>query len=97
MDDNVKALAEKLLQAGYDDLPEREQRVLRRIAKRSAMSRNLNTAFQDQISFGQRLADKVAEFGGSWTFIIIFGTVLATWVLLNSSFLPKGDIFDPYP
>ncbi len=51
---------------------------------------------QKKLTFGERLADKVATFGGSWTFIIIFGTVLLSWVLLNSVVLTTKP-FDPYP
>ncbi len=51
---------------------------------------------QKKLTFGERLADKVATFGGSWTFIIIFGTVLLSWVLLNSVVLATKP-FDPYP
>lgn len=47
-------------------------------------------------TFGQRVADKVASFGGSWTFIIIFVTFLLVWIAINAFvFLNKG--FDPYP
>lgn len=45
---------------------------------------------------GQRLADRVAEFGGSWTFIIFFGVVLTLWIVVNSFFLIQ-KAFDPYP
>lgn len=47
-------------------------------------------------SFGQRLADKVATFGGSWKFIILFASIIFVWIILNIVFLAdKG--FDPYP
>ncbi len=97
MDHNVKELAEKLLKTGYDDLPQREQRILRRVAKRIVISENVNERFHEKMTFGQRLADQVAAFGGSWTFIIIFGLVLAVWVSVNSWMLPTRDVFDPYP
>ncbi|MCX6824005.1 MAG: DUF1003 domain-containing protein [candidate division SR1 bacterium] len=49
-----------------------------------------------EVTLGQRMADGVASFGGSWKFIIIFGFVLVSWILLNAIFLlNKG--FDPYP
>ncbi len=48
------------------------------------------------LSTGEKMADKVAEFGGSWTFIISFGTVLVVWIVLNSVFL-LNKAFDPYP
>jgi uncharacterized membrane protein len=48
------------------------------------------------MTLGQRVADKVAAFGGSWTFIIIFGVVMLIWVTLNSAALFVRH-FDPYP
>ncbi len=47
-------------------------------------------------TYGERVADKVATFGGSWTFIISFGGVLMCWIILNSVFLAR-DAFDPFP
>jgi uncharacterized membrane protein len=51
---------------------------------------------QKKLSFGERLADKVATFGGSWTFIISFGGVLIAWIAVNSLVL-ANRAFDPYP
>lgn len=45
---------------------------------------------------GQRISDKIARFGGSWTFIIFFLIILVTWIIINFA-LPKPDRFDPYP
>lgn len=97
MNHNAKELATKFLQTGYDDLSEREKRVIQRLVKRTVISENVNDQFREKITFGQRLADQVAEFGGSWRFIIIFLVVLAMWVLLHTMALPHRDIFDPYP
>ncbi len=47
------------------------------------------------LSFGDRLADRIALFGGSWSFIIIFLSTMAVWIMANTIFLLKG--FDPYP
>ncbi|HEY1937599.1 MAG TPA: DUF1003 domain-containing protein [Candidatus Angelobacter sp.] len=63
---------------------------------RTSVSRNPNLEEEERLTFGQRIADKVASFGGSWTFIIIFGVVLAVWVILNSTALLSNH-FDPYP
>jgi uncharacterized membrane protein len=49
-----------------------------------------------RLSYGQRLADKVATFGGSWKFIIIFGIFLTCWMILNAVFL-ASKAYDPYP
>ncbi len=48
------------------------------------------------ITVGQKVADKVARFGGSWTFIISFGTILITWIIINTLVLISHP-FDPYP
>jgi uncharacterized membrane protein len=51
---------------------------------------------EEHFTFGERIADKVAEFGGSWTFIISFGVFIAGWVISNVYML-YNDGFDPYP
>jgi uncharacterized membrane protein len=48
------------------------------------------------LTYGQRLADKVASFGGSWTFIISFGVFIFIWIIINIVFLANKS-FDPYP
>ncbi|HLJ89260.1 MAG TPA: DUF1003 domain-containing protein [Candidatus Angelobacter sp.] len=63
---------------------------------RTQVSRNINIEAAEQLTFGQRIADHVAAFGGSWTFICIFGAAMAIWVVLNSTALLR-DHFDPYP
>lgn len=95
MDEHVRELAERLLSKGYDDLPEREQRVLRRIAGRAAISRNVNESFRRELSFGDRVADRVAAFGGSWSFIILFALVILGWVAANVWIMVRPA--DPYP
>jgi uncharacterized membrane protein len=91
----VKLLAQRLLQKDFRDIPDRERRVIERVAKRVAISRNTNTDHDDAMTFGERLADQVASFGGSWIFLISFAVVLIIWVALNSLLLAKA--FDPYP
>jgi uncharacterized membrane protein len=60
--------------------------------------RDLNRAFDAELTFGERLADRVAAFGGSWTFIVVFWVALAAWIVLNSYLLHRGGhAFDPYP
>ncbi len=94
-DHPVKLLAQCLLESDYDNIPPRERRVIERIARRVAVSRNTNVEHDQALTFGEKLADRVASFGGSWTFMIIFAAVLLFWVVLNSLMLSKG--FDPYP
>jgi CRP/FNR family transcriptional regulator, cyclic AMP receptor protein len=62
---------------------------------RSRAMHNVNEIIEEQTTFGQRIADKVASFGGSWAFIISFGVVLIAWTLLNT--LLGSRIWDPYP
>jgi uncharacterized membrane protein len=73
---------------------------------RTQVARNVNVEEEERLTFGQRIADKVASFGGSWTFIITFGVVLLVWVGINISFAirgashgikPEDATFDPYP
>lgn len=98
MNNQLKEIAKKVFNAGYDGLSERERRVVRHVAERLHISRNTNRQFEEKLTFGQRLADKVAAFGGSWTFILIFGVILLSWIVLNSYVLARrGESFDPYP
>ena len=62
---------------------------------RNRAMRNANELIDEQETFGERIADIVASFGGSWTFIILFGVVLTTYTLINIQL--KGKAWDPYP
>lgn len=98
MDDNVIQLARQLLDGGFTRLSDREQRVITFIARRCHVSRDVNAAHEDSQTFGDRLADKVARFGGSWTFIITFTSMLLGWIVLNTVVLARyAGGFDPYP
>ncbi len=98
MDERVRRLAEQLLDSGFDKLSERERRVITRIADRGRISRNVNRVFDERQTFGDRLADCVAGFGGSWTFIVLFLVTLVAWTALNSVVLGwHSAAFDPYP
>ena len=91
-------LARALLGKSFDDLTIREQKVIESLADGLPVATNVNSQFEEQLTFGQRLADKVAKFGGSWTFIITFAVVLGSWMILNSVVLARAEaIFDPYP
>jgi len=91
-------ISEKLFRTKYEHLGKQEKHVAHHLAERTHIARNIAQDFSDQQSFGQRLADKVAAFGGSWTFISIFAVVLVIWVLLNSVILIRySESFDPYP
>jgi uncharacterized membrane protein len=91
----VRLLAQRLLDMGYEEIPAQERRVIERVAKRLAVSRDINIEHDKSYTFGERLADKVASFGGSWIFLILFAAAIIGWVVLNSVVLAGG--FDPYP
>ncbi len=58
-------------------------------------NRNANDVIEDEYTFGEHVADKVASFGGSWTFIIVFGIVLVVYTCTNIAL--RGRAWDPYP
>jgi uncharacterized membrane protein len=91
----AQLLAKRILDMGTKELSAHEQRVIERVAKRIAVSRDINEEYDQSSKFGGRLADKVASFGGSWTFLIIFGVLIVAWVGLNAAMLAQA--FDPYP
>ena len=92
-------VAARLLRVPYETLDEPSRRVARHIAERTHIARNLATADGEAApSFGQRAADAVASFGGSWTFVGLFVATLIGWVALNAFLLlRRGQTFDPYP
>ena len=67
------------------------------------VTRNINKQMEKQLTFGQRIADRVASFGGSWAFIIIYVGILVVWMAVNTFLLSRyrsgsmGAQFDPYP
>jgi uncharacterized membrane protein len=77
------------------ELSQMENKVLEALKNETFISGNL-TEEESKITFGQRVADKVASFGGSWTFIISFGIFLLVWISANI-FILANKGFDPYP
>jgi uncharacterized membrane protein len=98
MNNYLRDFAKKRFDVDLNALPEPEQRVIHHYGERRHISRDTNQEFEKKLTFGQKLADQVATFGGSWMFIIIFAAILLAWVLLNSFILVRrDDSFDPYP
>ncbi|QLG88739.1 DUF1003 domain-containing protein [Chitinibacter bivalviorum] len=93
---HLRFLAEHLLNSGVSDIGERERNALMRISRRLQANRAQDEIPVEGVTFGERLADRVAEFGGSWTFISIFGAFLVGWAILNTDIL-RNHAFDPYP
>ena len=92
----IAELAKQLLDLDEGELTSREKAVIERAVRRLAVSRNINVDFEGASTFGQRLADKVAEVGGSWGFLIGFGAFIGLWSLLNLVVLVNHP-FDAYP
>jgi uncharacterized membrane protein len=91
-------LAERMFGKPVEHLDETHQKVMRHLASRKHISRDVGAEVEEPYTRGQRVADAVARFGGSWTFIGLFGLVLASWIALNSYLLARnGEAFDPYP
>jgi uncharacterized membrane protein len=90
-------LTERLLGVPFESLDERTKKVARHVAERRHIARN--TAEDAATTTpGQRAADAVARFGGSWVFISLFMVIMIVWVALNSLILVRFDeSFDPYP
>jgi uncharacterized membrane protein len=98
MDQQVRRLAEQLLATGFDQLAEPERRVITGVALRTRISRDVNRAFAEKQTLGDRLADRVAAFGGSWLFIILCLLALAAWTAFNAAAAVwHVAAFDPYP
>jgi len=84
------------LSGQIEELTEIEKTVLTSLTEKTLLSDKLDGDKKQNLTFGQRIADKVASFGGSWTFIISFGIFILLWISLNVFWLlDKG--FDPYP
>ncbi len=90
-------LAKALFNQSYHTLNDTEQKVIESIAGKTTMSENVNTTFLDNLDFGERAADKIASFGGSWTFIGLFFIFIIGWIIVNTIWLVSARVFDPYP
>ena len=64
--------------------------------RRAPQVRDVNEVFEERLTFGERLADRVAAIGGSWSFIVGFGLFLVAWAILNTAVL-AARAFDPFP
>ena len=78
------------------ELSELENTVLGALKNRSTLTDKIEDGERETYTLGQRLADKVASFGGSWRFIILFMSFLFVWIVVNA-FLLLNKPFDPYP
>ncbi|QZK91122.1 DUF1003 domain-containing protein [Flavobacterium sp. CHNK8] len=73
-----------------------DQDVMEAIKNNSILSENIQDEIEAELTFGQKLADNVASFGGSWMFIITFFSFILIWMIINIWFLTTKP-FDPFP
>jgi len=97
MNDAIETLTAKFLR-DCEESGESEQRVVDRLTQRLQISRNATQDYEEGLTVGDRLADRIAVFGGSWTFILLFLFMLLAWVGLNTVILTRvWEPFDPFP
>jgi uncharacterized membrane protein len=87
---------EDVLERDKGELSVLEEQVVKSLKEHELLSSDVNAEFDRKLTFGERLADKVADYGGSWRFIGIFMGVLLAWIVINSVVLIQKP-FDPYP
>jgi uncharacterized membrane protein len=85
-----------LLESEKGELSSLENDVVRSLREHELLSSNIDAEFEQKWSFGERMADKIATFGGSWAFLIYFGIFLFVWIGMNSLVLLWRPL-DPYP
>ena len=87
---------QQMLEKEKGEMTHLEREVLKSIKNAQILSRNVEKDIQERYTLGQRVADRVAEFGGSWGFIIAFFVFFMVWILINIAVLVQKP-FDPYP
>ncbi len=87
---------EELLESEHGEFTELERQVAASIANHDTIAENVEEEFEEERTFGERLSDHLASFGGSWAFLIAFGVVLVVWMLINL-ILGEKKAFDAYP
>ncbi|WP_192253743.1 DUF1003 domain-containing protein [Mesorhizobium silamurunense] len=87
---------EELLQQEHGEFSELDRQVVESIARQDTISENSEEEFEEHRSFADRVSDSMAEFGGSWWFLISFAAVLLIWIGINLA-AGLGHAFDPYP
>ncbi len=85
-----------ILRSEKGELTSLEEEVLSSLREHDLLTRNVDAEFEQDWTLGQRLADRLATFGGSWTFLICFGVFLVCWIAVNSVVLLWRPV-DPYP
>lgn len=95
MNYHFEYIKEKIIQ-DQNETKKINQEMLEQLKNKQIISQNLNTTINQKATFGQKSADAIAKFGGSWPFIFLFVVVLGSWILLNTLHF-FGLSFDQYP
>jgi uncharacterized membrane protein len=85
-----------LLESEKGELTSLEEDVLSSIRDQELLAKNVDAEFEQKWTLGERLADRIATFGGSWAFLICFGAFIALWIGMNALVLVQRPL-DPYP
>jgi len=85
-----------LLESEKGELTSLEREVVQSLHEHETLAKNIETEFEQIWSFGERLADRIAAFGGSWVFLSLFGAFIVVWIGVNTLVL-YGRPVDPYP
>lgn len=86
---------EDVLETERGELTTIEQEVVQSFRDHELITENLNARFESGLSVGEKLADRITAFGGSWTFVLLFAAVFTAWIVLNATALYRS--FDPFP
>ncbi|OWW47040.1 cyclic nucleotide-binding protein [Enterococcus hirae 81-15-F4] len=95
MNYHFEYIKEKIIQ-DQNETKKINQEMLEQLKNKQIISQNLNTTINQKATFGQKSADAIAKFGGSWPFIFLFVVILGSWILLNTLHF-FGLSFDRYP
>jgi uncharacterized membrane protein len=91
-----KDYVKEVLQEEIGELSALDHEVIQSMEQHEILSADISKQFERKLTFGERLSDHIAEFGGSWKFLISFGAVLVIWIAINGIILVTRA-FDPYP
>jgi uncharacterized membrane protein len=86
----------ELLARERGELTQLEEDVVKSLADHEILAENIETEFAEHRTFGEQMSDRLASFGGSWTFISLFGAILLVWMAFNIVVVAQAQ-FDPYP
>jgi uncharacterized membrane protein len=91
-----KEYVKEVLQDEIGELSTLDNEVVESLRQHEIISENISSQFDRKLTFGERLSDRIAEFGGSWRFLITFFSILLVWIVINGVLLMTHS-FDPYP